>query len=125
MFYSAVVQHSDTFEEANFIFFNSISNKHTRSLDLITNPIRRKVHFTPKSLRRGHWFAVAILFCVVRQPQNKNINDLTIGVTSSIHTSFNLFNMPIVISQSTQASVILTPYFNPVGPSGGTSWRPA
>lgn len=41
------------------------------------------------------------------------------------HTSFNRSNIPTVVSQSTHASVIDTPYLRPCGPSGGTSCLPA
>lgn len=41
------------------------------------------------------------------------------------HTSFRESSMFTVFSQSTQASVMLTPCFNAAGPAAGTSWRPS
>ena len=40
-------------------------------------------------------------------------------------TSFRRSSIWTVVGQSTQASVIDTPYLRPEGPSGGTSCRPA
>jgi len=40
-------------------------------------------------------------------------------------TWFKRSSMGTVVSQSTHASVILTPYLRAPGPSGGTSCRPA
>lgn len=40
-------------------------------------------------------------------------------------TSLSLSSIGTVVAQSTHASVILTPYLSPLGPSGGMSCRPS